>query len=161
MPIAIGGLSSTALNWMKLSGVVTPREVEVLPLELGAHVDRLGTRWIIVVNRDADLSNLTALSILGLRKAMVGVLETLAGGGPLHVNWVCDQDLNNMFVEAWRVLAATDPSYPSSPIHLRTLEQACSYLNVAVQPRKELAEGLSQPDLHAFILIDHPGGRSQ
>ena len=126
MPVFVGAFPGLDLNYLVFAGKVTQAEALAFPARIRPETPQFGCRWLTVFEAGADLSELDAQCLLGIKARLTPVVVRLGAKGSMRSVLISNSKYNDHLMDCWRAMVGTDPAYPSDPETAASLADACA-----------------------------------
>jgi hypothetical protein len=125
MPVVMGTIAGAGLDYLGFAGKVSLSEALTFPERAQPESPDVGVRWITVFDAGADLSDLDADCMRGIKARLQPVVDTIRTKGPFRMIMVASSTDSDRFIERWRAMTAPDPTYASNPEAADSIREAC------------------------------------
>ena len=125
MPVVMGSVAGAGLDYLGFTGRVSAREALTFPERVRAEDPKVQVRWITVFDPTADLSQLDADCLLGVKARLRPVVATLQTKGPFRMILVTGSTGAGRLIERWQTMTVADPTYASDPEAAGSIREAC------------------------------------
>jgi hypothetical protein len=125
MPVVMGTVASAGLDYLGFTGKVSSREALTFPERAQPESPDVGVRWITVFDTGADLSELDSDCMQGIKARLQPVVDRIQTKGPFRMIMVASSMDSDRFIQRWRSMTASDPTYASNPEAAESIREAC------------------------------------
>ncbi len=126
MPVFVGAVPGLDLNYLVFAEKVTKAEALAFPARIRPETPQFGCRWVTVFEAGADLSELDAQCLLGIKARLTPVVVRLGAKGAMRSILISNSKYNDHLMDCWRAMVGTDPTYPCDPETAASLAHACA-----------------------------------